>query len=99
TFLENYYLKNKHTIERGQTKAPFAYVVPAAQRRRVEAAELMNLIRREGAEVHPATAAFTVGTLQVAAGDYVVRLDQPYVAIVETLLGVQFYSPDNPRPY
>src|SRR6185436_8456567 len=54
TFLENYYLKNKHTIERGQTKAPFAYVV---------------------------------------------RLDQPYGAIVETLLGVQFYSPDNPRPY
>ena len=99
TFLENYYLKNKHTIERGQTKAPFAYVVPAAQRRRVEAAELMNLIRREGAEVHTANAAFTVGNLQVAAGDYVVRLDQPYGAIVETLLGVQFYSPDNPRPY
>ena len=98
-FLENYYLKNKHTIERGQTKAPFAYVVPAAQRRRVEAAELMNLIRREGAEVHTANAAFTVGNLQVAAGDYVVRLDQPYGAIVETLLGVQFYSPDNPRPY
>src|SRR4029078_4054421 len=99
TFLENYYLKNKHTIERGQTKAPFAYVIPAAQRRKVEAAELMNLIRREGAEVHTANAAFTVGNLQVAAGDYVVRLDQPYGPIVETLLGVQFYSPDNPRPY
>jgi hypothetical protein len=99
TFLENYYLKNKHTIERGQTKAPYAYVIPAAQRRRVEAAELMNLIRREGAEVHTANAAFTAGTVAVAAGDYVVRLDQPYGAIVETLLGVQFYAPDNPRPY
>ena len=52
TFLENYYLKNKHTIERGKAKAPHAYVVPAKQRRRVEAAELMNLVRREGAEVH-----------------------------------------------
>ena len=31
-FLENYYLKNKHTIERGQSKAPYAYVIPAAQR-------------------------------------------------------------------
>jgi hypothetical protein len=99
TFLENYYLKNKHTIERGQTKPPYAYVVPAAQRRKVEAAGLMNLIRREGAEVHTANAAFTVGNLQVASGDYIVRLDQPYGAIVETLLGVQFYSPDNPRPY
>ena len=32
-------------------------------------------------------------------GDYIVRLDQPYGAIVETLLGVQFYPPENPRPY
>jgi hypothetical protein len=99
TFLENYYLKNKHTIERGQTKAPYAYVVPAAQRRRVEAAELMNLVRREGAEVHTANTAFTAGNVAVAAGDYIVRLDQPYGAIVETLLGVQFYAPENPRPY
>jgi len=99
TFLENYYLKNKHTIERGQSKAPYAYVVPAGQRRRVEAAELMNLVRREGAEVHTATAAFTAGTVAVAAGDYIVRMDQPYGAIVETLLGVQYYPPDNPRPY
>ena len=66
TFLENYYLKNKHTIERGKTKAPYAYVVPARQRRRVEAAELMNLIRREGAEVHVADAAFTLGSVEVA---------------------------------
>jgi hypothetical protein len=99
TFLENYYLKNKHTIERGQTRAPYAYVVPAAQRRKVEAADLMNLLRREGVEVHTANAAFTAGTVQVAAGDYVVRMDQPYGGVVETLMGVQFYAPDNPRPY
>ncbi|HTM24798.1 MAG TPA: M14 family zinc carboxypeptidase [Vicinamibacterales bacterium] len=98
-FLENYYLKNKHAIERGQTKAPYAYVVPAAQRRRVEAAELMNLLRREGAEVHTANAAFTIGNVAVAQGDYIVRLDQPYGAVVETLLGVQYYAPENPRPY
>ena len=99
TFLENYYLKNKHTIERGKAKAPYAYVVPAKQRRRVEAAELMNLVRREGAEVHTATSAFGIGTTQVEPGDYIVRLDQPYGGIVETLLGVQFYAPENPRPY
>ena len=98
-FLENYYLKNKRTIERGQAKAPYAYVIPAAQRKKVEAAELMNLLRREGAEVHTATAAFTAGPVAVAAGDYIVRMDQPYGAVVETLLGVQFYAPENPRPY
>ena len=99
TFLENYYVKNKHTIERGKTQAPYAYIIPAKQRRPVEAAELMNLIRREGAEVHTASAAFTVGNTEVAPGDYIVRMDQPYNAIVETLLGVQFYAPENPRPY
>lgn len=99
TFLENYYLKNKHTVERGKTQAPYAYVIPAKQRRPVEAAELMNLVRREGAEVHTATSAFTIGTTDVAPGDYIVRMDQPYNAIVETLLGVQFYAPENPRPY
>ena len=83
----------------GVTKAPYAYVVPAKQRRRVEAAELMNLVRREGAEVHTATAAFGIGTTQVEAGDYIVRLDQPFGGIVESLLGVQFYAPENPRPY
>src|SRR5437762_6621768 len=71
TFLENYYLKNKHTIERGQTWAPYLYVVPAAQTRKVEAAELMNPIRREGAEVHTANAAFTAGNVAVATGDYI----------------------------
>src|SRR6476620_3428784 len=99
TFLENYYVKNKHTVDRGRTQAPYAYVAPAKQRRIVEAAELMNLLRREGAEVHTANAGFNIGSTQVAAGDYIVRMDQPYNAIVETLLGVQFYAPENPRPY
>jgi hypothetical protein len=49
--------------------------------------------------VHTANSAFTAGNVQVAAGDYIVRMDQPYAAVVETLLGVQFYAPDNPRPY
>lgn len=98
-FLENYYIKNKHAIERGRTRAPHAYVIPAGQRRRVEAAGLMNLLRLEGAEVHTANAAFTAGNVAVAAGDYIVRLDQPYGAVVETLMGVQFYPPENPRPY
>ena len=59
----------------------------------------MNLLRQQGGEVHTANAAFTAGNVEVAAGDYIVRMDQPYGAVVETLLGVQCYAPDNPRPY
>ncbi len=98
-FLENYYVKNKMMVEQGRNKAPHAYVIPAKQRRQVEAADLMNLIRFEGAEVHTANSAFTIGNVQVAAGDYIVRLDQPYGGVVETLLGMQWYPADNPRPY
>jgi hypothetical protein len=98
-FLENYYAKNKMMIEQGKTRAPFAYVIPAQQRRRVEAADLMNHFRREAVEVHTANAAFTVGKTQVAAGDYIVRLDQPYGGLANMFLGTQWYPAENPRPY
>jgi len=98
-FLENYYAKNKMMIEQGKTRAPFAFVIPAQQRRRLEAADLMNAMRREDVEVHTAREAFTIGKIQVAAGDYIVRLDQPYGGLVNTYLGTQWYPEENPRPY
>jgi len=58
-------------------KAPYAYVIPANQRRKVEAAELVNLLRLQGVEVHRATTAFIAGGMAIAAGDYVVRLAAP----------------------
>ena len=98
-YLENYYTKMKHSIERGKTQAPFAYVIPAGQRGKGAVAKLVNLLRNEGADVSIASAAFKAGTVDVAAGDYVVRMDQPYSGIVEMYLGVQWYPADNPRPY
>src|SRR4029453_11166899 len=95
-FLENSYIKNKMMIEQGRNKAPHAYIIPAKQRRQVEAADLMNLIRFQGAEVQTANSPFSIGNVQVAAGDYIVRFDQPYGAIVETLLGTQWYLGGNP---
>ncbi len=99
TFLENYYLKNKRAVQRGRTEAPFAWVIPAAQRRRGEAADLVNLLRRQGVEVHTAGAPAVVGGVQVAAGDYLVRMDQPYRPVVDALLGVQYFPAANPVPF
>jgi hypothetical protein len=97
--LENYYIKNKMMVEKGKTQAPYAYLVPAKQPRRADAADLMNYFRRDAVEVHTATSPFTVGNVQVAAGDYIVRLDQPYGGFVNMLLGVQWFPEQNPRPY
>jgi len=98
-FLENYYAKMKHQVELGKTTAPYAYVIPADQRKRADIADLVNIVRREGADISVASSNFSVGSLQVKAGDYIARMDQPYRGIVEMYLGLQWYPPSNPRPY
>jgi hypothetical protein len=38
-------------------------------------------------------------TVQVHAGDWIVRLDQPYAATARTLLAIQHFKADDPPPY
>ncbi len=97
--LENYYLKNKRAVALGKDGPLHAWVIPAGQRRRGEAASLVNLLRQQGIEVHTANSAFTAGKVQVAAGDYVVRMDQPYSRCAINFLDTQAFSPANPNPY
>ena len=98
-YLENYWLKNKRAIDKGKNGPNFAWVVPAAQRRKADAADLVNELRRQGVEVHKADAAFKIGNIDVAAGDYVIRGDQPYHTLIDMYFGVQNYPVANPRPY
>jgi hypothetical protein len=97
-FLENFWVKARRAIERGRTGLT-AWHIPAAQPRRGEAANLVNLLRLQGVEVHRADRAFTSGTTNIAAGDYIVRLDQPYGPLASTLLEVQTYRANDPAPY
>ena len=98
-YLENYWLKNKRAIDKGKNGPNFAWVVPAAQRRKADAADLVNELRRQGVEVHTANAAFKIGNIDVAAGDYIIRGDQPYHTLLDMYFGVQNYPVANPRPY
>ena len=100
-YLENYYLKNQRSIDKGKNGAdsPNAWVIPAAQRRKADAADMVNELRRQGVEVHTADSAFEAGKLSVAAGDYIVRADQPYRTLVDMYTSLQAYAPTNPRPY
>lgn len=61
-FLENYVSKAERMINRGRTVAPYAFVIPRDQRRAAEAADLVNLFRAHGTEVHVATGDFTVAS-------------------------------------
>lgn len=98
-YLENYWLKNKRAVEAGRTGPTNAWVIPAAQYRKGEAVDAVNELRRQGLEVHRATSAFKAGGVDVAAGDYVIRGDQPYRTLADMYFGVQNFPPANPRPY
>ncbi len=98
-YLEDYWMKNKRSIEKGKNGPTYAWVIPAGQRRKADAADMVNDLRRQGLEVHKASAAFKGGDVEVAAGDYVIRADQPYRTLADMYFGIQNYPPANPRPY
>ncbi|MFL5500826.1 MAG: M14 family zinc carboxypeptidase [Gemmatimonadaceae bacterium] len=60
TFLENFVAKGERMIDRGRTSAPYAFVIPRGQRHAAEAADIVNLFRAQGAEVHVATSDFSM---------------------------------------
>jgi len=88
-FLFNFWKKNKNAIDKGKREAPHALVIPAKQRDRDRLHETLRLLDRHRIEVHRAPAAATVGDTDIAAGDYVIRLDQPYRNLARTLLLAQ----------
>jgi hypothetical protein len=98
-YLENYWLKNKRSVDKGRNGPIYAWHIAAAQRRKADAAEMVNDLRRQGVEVHRATAAFKAGAVDIAPGDYLIRADQPYRTLVDMYFSVQNYPPANPRPY
>jgi len=99
-YLDQFYRKGVRAIARGTDgRGPNAFHIPAAQARRVEAAALVNLLRLHRIEVYRAARGFTAGDVTVAAGDYVVPLNQPYGPLAEDLFSRQDYGPDDPRPY
>ena len=98
-YLENYWLKNKRAVEKGKQGPTFGWVIPAGQYRKADAADAVNELRRQGLEVHRLTSAFKAGSVDVKAGDYVIRGDQPYRTLADMYFSVQNYAPANPRPY
>lgn len=97
--MEQYRTKAENALARGRTEAPFAFVVPTDQPRREDVEYMLNLLLRQGIEVHRADAAGEFGDVRVERGDYVVRMDQPYRNFVKMIMEVQDFPEDAPRPY
>jgi hypothetical protein len=98
-FLENYWLKNKRSVDKGKNGPTYAWVIPAGQRRKADAADAVNELKRQGLEVHVASAPFKAGTVDVKTGDWIIRADQPYRTLADMYFALQNYAVGNPRPY
>ena len=113
-FLKNFYLKSKRSIEKPQHAGPAAYVLAAKDPRPGSQAQLLRVLQRQHVEISRTTAPVTVrlpsprggakdgpSSRTFAAGSYVVRMDQPYSRIADTLLDRQYWAPEDPqdRPY
>jgi hypothetical protein len=99
TYLDNYWRKSRRAVDKGRNGPVYGWVIPAGQHAKANAAEAVNDLRRQGLEFHTATSAFRVGSIDVHAGDYIVRGDQPYRTLAEMYFALQNFSPNNPAPY
>ena len=98
-FLENYWLKNKRAVAKGTDGPVHGWVIPATQRRKADAAQLVNDLKAQGVEFHTATSAFKSGSVDVQAGDWIIRGDQPYRTVTDIYMSIQRFAPQNPSPY
>jgi hypothetical protein len=99
TYLDNYWLKNQRSVEKGRSGPIFGWVIPAAQRRKGDAVEAVNDLRRQGLEISVATSSFQAGALTVNAGDYVIRADQPFRTLAAMYFAIQHFPSDGTQPY
>ena len=118
--VDNFYIKSRNAVNKGKEESPHAWIIPHNQSRSHAAAELVNLLLDEGAEVHQATQPLKWIEEQAVKGEknqgdkkgepkkvthtapkgsYVVRLDQPYRALILNLLGEQNFPEDAKPPY
>jgi len=126
TFLRNFYLKSKRSIEKPTQAGPAAYVLPADDAHRDAQRQLLRVLQLQHAEISRATAPITAQVpapkdasgseakkddktskgatpktiaRTFPAGSYVVRMDQPYSRIADTLLDRQYWSPEDPQKH
>jgi hypothetical protein len=93
SLLRNFWLKGLNNVRRGRTEKPYAFTIAGPERQRDprRVAYLVNQLRRQGIEVHRRAGG-------AGAGDFVIRLDQPYRNFAVSLLTKQNFPSNAPHP-
>jgi hypothetical protein len=109
-FLENYYIKSKHAVEKPSLEGPAAYVIPADPADTNRQIELLKALKRQHVEIEALSDAVTA-TIPAEkradkpkqetfpAGSIVIRMDQPYSRVADALLDRQFWAADDPQKH
>ena len=128
-FLDNFWLKSKHAVEKPQLAGPAAYVLPADDRNAGAQMHLLRTLHLQHVEISRASAPFTAtlsGETGVPlpakpsgadaanrvepppmpairrsfpTGSWIIRMDQPYSRIADTLLDRQYWAPGDPQKH
>ncbi len=90
----NFYVKGKTNMQKAVGTSPYAFVIPQNGGDNADVVDMVNNLHLlQKIEVDRAGTPFTVAGKQFAAGDYVVRMDQPYGLTAKNLLTLQAYPP------
>jgi hypothetical protein len=97
--LENFYKKSRDAVTEGQTRPPYAFIIPGGQSDMTRAAIIVNLLRLQGVEIGHSTGAVKLKEGTYPPGSFVVKLDQPYGRIAKTLLSKQVFPDTKLKTY
>ncbi len=90
-YLMNIYRMARNSIEKGKTEAPYAFVIPHAQKDPNTVAKMIDTLISGGIDIHQAEESFQSQNREYPAGTYVVLLSQAYRPYIIDILGPQIY--------
>jgi hypothetical protein len=97
--LENFYKKSRDAVTEGQTRPPYAFIIPGGQSDMTRAAIVVNLLRLQGVEIGHSTGSVKIKEGTYPPGSFVVKLDQPYGRLARTLLSKQVFPDTKLKTY
>jgi len=97
--LENFYKKSRDAVTEGQTRPPYAFIIPGGQSDMTRAAIVVNLLRLQGVEIGQSTGSAKIKEGTYPPGSFVVKLDQPYGRLARTLLSKQVFPDTKLKTY
>ena len=109
-FLDDFYLKAKHAVQKPTIDGPAAYILPANDAELNRQLQLLRTMKLQHVEISRLTSA---GTTMVPAakrgdpavqeslpaGSFIIRMDQPYSRVADSLLDRQYWAPDDPQKH